>query len=149
MSSATYRTLLRTPGAAAFFLTATAGRLGIAMTSLAVIWLVHDRTGSYAVAGLVAGCFAVTEALAGPQVARVVDRFGQPRVLPGVLLAHVTAVASLLALTSAGAPHGVLAAAGALAGGTIPQLGALSAARWSALLRDEREALPTAFALES
>ncbi|WP_330451411.1 MULTISPECIES: MFS transporter [unclassified Streptomyces] len=149
MSSATYRALLRTPGAAAFFLTATAGRMGIAMTGLALIWLVHDRTGSYAVAGLVTGCFAVAEALAGPQVAHVVDRFGQTRVLPGVLLAHTAAVASLLLLTTGGAPHGLLAAAGALAGGTVPQLGALSAARWSALLRDEREALPTAFALES
>ncbi|SEE37851.1 hypothetical protein SAMN05216483_6072 [Streptomyces sp. 2131.1] len=69
---------------------------------------------------------------------------GRPR-----LLAHTASVASLLALASAGAPPGVLAAAGALAGGTIPQLGALSAARWSALLRDGREALPTAFALES
>ncbi len=39
---------------------------------------------------------------------------------------------------------------GALLGAAIPQLGALSAARWSALLRGSRSAeLPTAFALES
>lgn len=44
MSSATYRVLLRTPGAAAFFLTATAGRVGIAMTSLGIVWLVQART---------------------------------------------------------------------------------------------------------
>ncbi len=48
MPSATYLTLLRIPGAVAFFLTATTGRLGIAMTSLGIIWLVHGRTGSYA-----------------------------------------------------------------------------------------------------
>jgi hypothetical protein len=43
-----------------------------------------------------------------------------------------------------------MTAGGVLAGATIPQLGALSAARWAALLRDERHAaLPTAFALES
>jgi len=53
MSSATYRSLLRAPGAAAFFLTATVGRVGIAMTSLGIVWLVHARTGSYATAGLV------------------------------------------------------------------------------------------------
>src|ERR1700743_1806880 len=86
MSSATYRTVLRTPGAAAFFLTAAAGRVGIAMTALGIVWLVHARTGSYATAGLVSGGFAVAEAVAGPQIARLIDRFGQTRVLPPALL---------------------------------------------------------------
>jgi hypothetical protein len=150
MSSATYRTLLRAPGAAAFFLTATAGRVGIAMTSLGIVWLVHARTGSFATAGLVTGGFAVAEAVAGPQLARLMDRFGQSRVLPPVLLAHAAAVATLLALVTAGAPDWLLTAGGVLAGATIPQLGALSAARWAALLRDERAAaLPSAFALEA
>ena len=150
MSSATYRTLLRTPGAAAFFLTAVVGRVGIAMTGLGIVWLVHTRTGSYATAGLVTGGFAVAEAVAGPQLARLIDRFGQTRVLPPALLAHAAAVATLLALVAAGTPDWLMTAGGVLAGATIPQLGALSAARWAALLRDERAAaLPTAFALES
>ncbi|HMH91058.1 MAG TPA: MFS transporter [Streptosporangiaceae bacterium] len=140
MSSATYRTLLRAPGAAAFFLTAAVGRVGIAMTGLGIVWLVHTRTGSYATAGLVTGGFAVTEAAAGPQLARLIDRFGQARVLPP----------ALLALVAAGTPDWLMTAGGVLAGATIPQLGALSAARWAALLGDERAAaLPTAFALES
>jgi hypothetical protein len=150
MSSATYRTLLRAPGAAAFFLTAAVGRVGIAMTSLGIVWLVHARTGSYATAGLVTGGFAVAEAVAGPQLARLIERFGQSRVLPPALLAHAAAVATLLALVAAGTPDWLMTAGGVLAGATIPQLGALSAARWAALLRDERPAaLPTAFALES
>jgi len=150
MSSATYRTLLRTPGAAAFFLTAAVGRVGIAMTSLGIVWLVHARTGSYATAGLVTGGFAVAEAVAGPQLARLIERFGQSRVLPPALLAHAVAVATLLTLVAAGTPDWLMTAGGVLAGATIPQLGALSAARWATLLRDERTAaLPTAFALES
>jgi hypothetical protein len=150
MSPATYRTLLRAPGAAAFFLTAAAGRVGIAMTSLGIVWLVHARTGSYATAGLVTGGFAVAEAVAGPQLARLIDRFGQARVLPPALLAHAAAVAALLALVAAGTPDWLMTAGGVLVGATIPQLGALSAARWVALLRDERAAaLPTAFALEA
>lgn len=150
MPSATYRTLLRTPGAAAFFLTATMGRVGIAMTSLGIVWLVHDRTGSYATAGLVTGGFAVAEALAGPQLARLADRFGQSRVLPPVLFAHAAAVTALLCLVASDAPDHLLTTAGVLAGATIPQLASLSAARWSALLRDDlAPALPTAFALES
>jgi Major Facilitator Superfamily len=150
MSSATYRTLLRAPGAAPFFLTAAVGRVGIAMTSLGIVWLVHARTGSYATAGLVTGGFAVAEAVAGPQLARLIDRFGQHRVLPPALLAHAAAVAILLTLVAAGTPDWLMTAGGVLVGATIPQLGALSAARWAALLRDERaEGLPTAFALES
>ena len=120
------------------------------MTSLGIVWLVHARTGSYATAGLVTGVFALAEAMAGPQLARLMDRLGQSRVLPPALLAHAAAVAALLALVAAGAPDWLMAAGGVLAGATIPQLGALSAARWAALLRDGRAAaLPTAFALES
>lgn len=65
MSPAIYRTLLRAPGAAVFFLAAAVGRVGIAMTSLGIVWLVHARTGSYATAGLVTGGFAVARRLPG------------------------------------------------------------------------------------
>ena len=150
MSTATYSTVLRAPGAAAFFFAGAVGRLGIAMTGLGIVWLIHARTGSYATAGLVTGAFAVAEAVAGPQVARLADRLGQTRVLPPALVAHAIAVACLLALVAAGGPGWLMAAGGILAGATIPQLGALSAARWAALLRDQRAvALPSAFALES
>ncbi|MFJ4789595.1 MFS transporter [Streptomyces sp. NPDC088794] len=150
MSSAPYPRLLRTPGAAGFFLTATVGRVGIAMTGLGIVWLVHGRTGSYASAGLVSGGFAVAEALVGPQLARLIDHFGQTRVLPPLLLAHAAAVATLLALVAGDSPPGLMTAGGVLVGATIPQLGALSAARWVALLGEQRPAeLPSAFSLES
>ncbi|MER6015336.1 MFS transporter [Streptomyces bluensis] len=143
-ASANYRTLLRTSGAAAFFLPSAVGRLGIAMTGIGILWLVHARTGSYAAAGLVTGGFAVADAVAGPQIGRLVDRFGQTRVLPCALGAHAGAVALLLA--------GVVPdlVAGVLVGATLPQLSALSGARWSALLSGERAAaLASAFALEA
>ncbi|MER6093394.1 MFS transporter [Streptomyces bluensis] len=143
-ASANYRTLLRTSGTAAFFVPSVVGRLGIAMTGIGILWLVHARTGSYAAAGLVTGGFAVADAVAGPQIGRLVDRFGQTRVIPCALGAHAGAVTLLLA--------GVVPdlVAGVLVGATLPQLSALSAARWSALLSGERAAaLPTAFALEA
>lgn len=149
----TYTALLRLPGAVAFFLAAGLGRVGIAMTSLGLVWLVHAATGSYATAGTVTAAFAVAEAVAGPQIARLVDRAGQTRVLPAVLAAHAAAVGALLALVAAGAPTWLLATGGVLAGASIPQLGALSAARWVTLLRADPlappAALTAAFALES
>jgi hypothetical protein len=150
MSSATYLRLLRLPGAAAFFLSAAIGRIGIAMSSLGTLWLVHHQTHSYAIAGLVTGAVAVAEALAGPQLARLMDRFGQTRVLPRALLAHAISVGALLTFVMLDASAWLMTLGGVLVGSTIPQLGALSAARWSSLLTGEDSvALPTAFALES
>ncbi|MFF1732985.1 MFS transporter [Streptomyces sp. NPDC058247] len=120
------------------------------MTSLSIVWLVHDRTGAFATTGLVTGAFAVADALVAPQLARLVDRFGQTRILPPSLLAHAVAVAGLVSLVAADASDALLVLGGALVGASVPQLGAMSAARWAALLRTDRAAeLPTAFALES
>jgi predicted MFS family arabinose efflux permease len=141
-----YGPLLRTPGAAAFYLTASFGRVGIAMTGLGLVWLLHDRTGSYATAGLAAAGFALAEALVGPHLARLVDRFGQTRMLPFYLVGHGAAVVGLLLSTT---PAAAVVAA-TCAGAAVPQLGALSAARWAHLLRAERaDELPSAFSLES
>ncbi|MDG6103662.1 MFS transporter [Dactylosporangium aurantiacum] len=149
-TATTYRTLLRTPGAAAFFAPTAAGRVGIAMTSLSIVWLVRDATGSYATAGLVTGAFAVADALAGPQAGRLIDRYGQRRVLPPAVLAHAAAVATLVLSAAGHAPGWLLAAAGALVGATLPQLSAVAQARWSALLDGpRRSSLPAAYALES
>ena len=116
------------------------------MTGLGLVWLLHARTGSYGTAGLAAAGFALAEALIGPQLARLIDRFGQTRVLPFCLLAHGAAIAGVLASAT---PAAQIAAA-TCAGAVVPQLGALSGARWAHLLRGERAGeLPTAFALES
>ena len=87
------------------------------------------------------GAFAVTEAVIGPQSARLIDRYGQTRVVPLLVTVHALAIAGLLA----GGPMVPLAV---LAGATIPQVGALVAARWSHALAGS-ELLTTAFALES
>ncbi|MFJ1561269.1 MFS transporter [Streptomyces mirabilis] len=143
-----YRSALQTPGATAFFLASAPARVGVAMAGLGIVWLVHAETGSFGVAGLVTGSFAVAETLVGPQTARLMDRFGQPRVLVPLLCAHAGAIAALVALTLTGAPAVPLMAAGLAAGATIPQFGALSAARWSTLLHGRAELTP-AFALET
>lgn len=55
-----------------------------------------------------------------------------------------------MSLVAADASDALLTLVGALVGAGVPQLGAMSAARWAALLRTGRAAeLPTAFAQES
>ncbi|WP_433163283.1 MFS transporter [Kribbella sp. CA-247076] len=143
-----YAAVLRTPGAWKFYLAAAPARIGLAMTSLGIVWLVHGSTGSYAVAGSVTGGFAVAEALAGPQVARLIDRFGQTRMLPITLLAHAASVVLLIGVTVTHAPLWTLVTAGVLAGASLPQVGAQTGARWSHVLRGS-PLLSSAFALEA
>jgi MFS family permease len=131
-----------------FYLAAAPARIGIAMTGLGIVWLVHGSTGSYAVAGTVTGGFAVAEAVGGPQVARLIDRFGQPRMLPIILAAHAMAIALLIGLTVSQTSVWMLVVAGVLAGGSLPQVGAQTAARWSYVLRGD-PVISSAFALES
>jgi MFS family permease len=143
-----YSAALRTPGAWKFYLAAAPARIGIAMTGLGIVWLVHGSTGSYAAAGTVTGGFAVAEAVGGPQVARLIDRYGQSRMLPISLLLHASAIALLITLTLSTSPLWMLVLAGVLAGGSIPQIGAQTAARWSHALRGD-PVISSAFALES
>lgn len=138
------------PGAAAFFVAACVGRLGIAMTGLGIVWLVHSESGSFGVAGVVAGGFSVAEGVVGPQVARLIDRHGQTRILAPLVLAHVATVATLVFVAVTGRPTWSIVVGGVLMGSTIPQLGALSATRWSAMLPGRHsELLHSAFALEA
>lgn len=118
------------------------------MTSLAVVWLIHRTSGSFGAAGVVAGGLAAGEAFGGPQIARLIDRLGQTRILPLSLTVHGMSVSVMMVLAINRCPLWTVTAATVLVGASIPQLGALTAARWTWLLGDTT-LLSTAFALES
>jgi MFS family permease len=132
---APYRAVLSLPGAAAFFSSAAVARLGVAMTSLAVLWAVRGATGSFAAAGVTTAVFALAEATAGPQVARLVEDYGQRRILPWSVTVFVLAASGLIIGASLRLPLVALAVLAMLAGTGIPQVGALSAARWRHVVR--------------
>jgi MFS family permease len=136
------------PGARAFFFSAVPARIGFAMTSLGLLWLVRWGTGSYAAAGIVTGLFAVTSALAAPVFGRLAARFGQGQVLVPTVLLHVGAIGVVVAVVALHCPLWMIALFGVLAGAAQPQVSSLTATRWSVLLAGS-SALPTAFALES
>lgn len=148
-----YRRVLQGP-AWRFFLPAAAGRLGVAMTGLGLLSLLQAATGSLATAGAVTGAFALSEAAAGPQVARVIDRYGQQRPLLLLVLVHAVAVTALLGTAHLGTAHqdgtstAALCLVAAVMGASLPQLGACSAARWTRLFAAS-PLLRTAFALEA
>ncbi len=143
-----YRTALRLPGALALVLTSLPIRLGSAMLNLAVLLLVHARTGSYTTAGAVTGLFALAGVLGGPLGARLTDRYGQRRALPPLLLGHTVGMLVILATVGLHGPVWLLYPAAVPAGCCLPPAGALTRARWSALAADA-DTLSTAFAFET
>jgi MFS family permease len=127
---ARYRAVVTLPGATAFFAAAAIARLGVAMTSLAVLWTVRGATGSFAAAGVTTAVFALAEATAGPQVARLVEDHGQRRILPWSVTVFAVAVTGLTVGARLHLSLVVLAVIAMTAGASVPQVGALSAARW-------------------
>jgi hypothetical protein len=138
--SGRYRAVLSLPGAAAFFATAAVARLGVAMTILGVLWAVRGATGSFASAGVTTAVFALADATAGPQVARLVENRGQRHILPWSVAVFVLAVSGLIAGAGLRLPLAVLALLAMTAGASVPQVGSFSAARWGHVVRTPDQA---------
>src|SRR5215468_5694504 len=143
-----YLEILRLPGALAFSAAGFLARMPMSMFSLGTVLLVAATTGRYGLAGLVAAAGAVGYALGAPQLARLVDRFGQRRVLRPQVAVFGAATVVFMTLAEAGAPLAAVVVTGALAGATMPSVGSMVRARWSVLLAGTGR-LHTAFSLES
>jgi MFS family permease len=142
-----YLDVLRVPSVPRLLASAVVGRMPTAMAGLAIVLLVREGGGSYAVAGTVAAAYSVALALTSPLLGRLVDRVGQTRVLAGCAGASVLAFAALAAVGRGASPV-LLGALAALAGGSIPPVAACMRALWSELLGDGGR-LQAAFAVES
>ncbi|HJZ06829.1 MAG TPA: MFS transporter [Trebonia sp.] len=143
-----YAEIFRDRRARRFSAAGVIGRMPMAMLGLGTVLLISARTGHYGVAGSVAASGSLGAALCAPQLARRVDRFGQRRVLIPLCVVFVLAVAGLVLAVQLGAPDWVLFLPGILAGASMPVLGPMVRARWSALLAGSPR-LHTAFSLES
>lgn len=143
-----YVQVLRQPGAARFSAAAMLARMQISMAGLGAVLLFSVERDSFAIAGIVSATYALSAAAIGPQISRLIDAFGQRRVVPLQLAVHVPAVAGMVLFaltTSLNWPVYVLAF---VAGASQPIIGALVRARWSRLLSGTPQ-LRTAFAWES
>ena len=143
-----YRQVLSRPGAAAFSASGFLARLPISMVTLGIVLMVSARTDSYGLAGGISAAFVIASCLAALLQGRLIDRLGQARVLlPGVMVCSIS-LSLLVWAVEAGhrvpLPH-VFAA---LAGATMPAVGAAVRARWTHVL-DSSAQRQTAFALEA
>jgi MFS family permease len=142
-----YQALFNAPGSRAFVLAGMVARMPISMTGIGLITMLSQLQGGYTLAGSVAATFALSTAFCAPQVSRMVDRFGQGRVLPVSALAGGCALLLLLLCTRLQAPNWTLFVFAALAG-CMPNMSAMVRARWTELYRGQPQ-LQTAYALES
>ncbi|HEY7265678.1 MAG TPA: MFS transporter [Trebonia sp.] len=143
-----YAEIFRIPRAWRFSVAGVIGRMPMAMFGLGTVLLISAGTGRYGVAGSVAASGALGEAVCAPQVARLVDRLGQRRVLVPVCVVFALGVAGLVLAVQLRAPDWALFLPGVVAGASMPVLGPMVRARWSALLAGTPR-LHTAFAVES
>lgn len=142
-----YLSLFSHPGSLAFSAAAWVARMPISMTGIGIITMLSQTSGSYWLAGAVAATFTFSMALLAPQISRLVDRYGQRRVLPAATALSVTAMLALLFCSWAQWSVWTLFVSAALAG-CMPSMSAMARARWTEIYRGSPQ-LHTAFSLES
>ncbi len=145
---ATYRAAFRTPGTVAFSAAGFVMRMPIAIYPIGLVLLISIRTGHYSFAGLLAGTYVVANGVGMPVLGRLVDRYGQHRVLIPASAGHIAAAITLGLLVGADAPDGVLLVPAAVLGFCYLAVGSLTRARWSFVLAGRPE-LNTGYSVES
>jgi MFS family permease len=140
-------TIASSPGAQRLFTASIIARLPLAMLSIGLLVHARQLTGSFALAGVVTGAYAIGLGAGGPLLGHLIDRRGQT----SVLLASASIAAALLvtiALLPARAPLAVLVALAACIGLAAPPVGACLRTQLPALLSDPG-AIRSAYALEA
>ncbi|MEV6564272.1 MFS transporter [Streptomyces kronopolitis] len=143
-----YRAIFGRPGTTSFSAAGLLGRMPLSMMSIGIVTMVSQLTGRYGLAGALSATLALSAAVLGPQISRLVDRHGQSRVLRPATLVSIAAVAGLLLSAQQGWADWVLFvfAAGA---GCVPSIGSMIRARWAEIYRGSPRELHTAYAWES
>ena len=136
------------PGAWRFSAAAVIGRMPMPMFGLGTVLLISATTGKYGVAGTVSAAGSLGYAFTSPRIARLVDSRGQRRVLLPLVTVFAVATAMLIAAVELHLQAWAFFVPGAIAGATMPPLGALVRARWSVLLAGSPR-LHAAFSFES
>ncbi|MFI8190175.1 MFS transporter [Streptomyces sp. NPDC085946] len=142
-----YRALFAAPGSKGFSAAGFLGRMPLSMMGIGVVTMVSQLTGRYGLAGALSATIALAAAVAGPQVSRLVDQYGQRRVLRPATLLSLVGAAGLLFAAHYGWPDWVLYVC-CVGVGCVPSVGAMIRARWAALYRGTPQ-LHTAYSFES
>ncbi|MFJ4774771.1 MFS transporter [Streptomyces sp. NPDC088762] len=142
-----YRRLFALPGTRAFTAGNLLARLPMGMFAVSAVMMIAGQRGSYALAGAVTATGMAATALVAPWTARLVDRHGQARIAVPATLIAVLGSLSLIVCVRTQAPAWTLFASYA-ATATTPNIGGMSRARWTHLLRGAPAGHHTAMSFE-
>ncbi|GGO91283.1 MFS transporter [Wenjunlia tyrosinilytica] len=142
-----YRAIFAAPGTKGFSSAGFVSRMPLSMLGIGIVTMVSQLTGEYGLAGALSATLALSGGAFGPQVSRLVDRFGQRRVLRPAAAVTVAAILGLVVCAGVGAPTWTLFAFTVVAGCT-PSMGSMVRARWAHLYRNTPR-LHTAYSFES
>ncbi|WP_328906285.1 MFS transporter [Streptomyces sp. NBC_00234] len=143
-----YRAIFAAPGSKGFSAAGFFGRMPLSMMGIGVVTMISQITGRYGLAGALSATLAMAAAVFGPQISRLVDRYGQRRVLRPATLVSVAAVAGLLVCAQQRWPDWTLFVF-AVGVGCVPSVGSMIRARWAEIYRGSARKLHTAYAWES
>ena len=143
-----YREVLARPGAVAFSTAGLVARLPISMVGIGIVLMVSEVYGSYGLAGRISAVYVVVHAICSPQLARLIDRRGQARVMRPCLAVTAVGLSGLIGVATVEGPVPLLYVFAVITGASLGSVGALVRARWSYVLSDPRH-IHTAYSLES
>jgi MFS family permease len=143
-----YAEIFEIPGAWRFSVAGIIGRMPMSMFGLGTVLLISAITGKYGVAGTVSAVGSLGYAFSSPRLGRLVDSRGQRSVLLPLLAVFTASTALLITAVELHLPTWAFFVPGAIAGATMPSLGAMVRARWSVLLAGSHR-LHAAFSFES
>ncbi|ARH93577.1 MULTISPECIES: MFS transporter [Streptomyces] len=143
-----YRALFGRPGTRSFSAAGLLGRMPLSMMGIGIVTMVSQLTGRYGLAGALSATLALSAAVLGPQISRLVDRHGQRRVMRPATLVSLAAVAGLLLSALQRWPDWLLFAFAACMG-CVPSVGSMVRARWAELYQGSPRELHTAYSWES
>ncbi|WP_222192759.1 MFS transporter [Modestobacter italicus] len=141
-----YLTVWRLPAAPVLLLSGFAGRLPSSMVPLALLLMVQDQTGSYAVAGAVSATYGIATAVLAPVLGRLADRRSPRRVLIAQSAMYPLLLATVALVVLADAPVALMLAAAGAVGASTPLVSGTVRALWS---RVDPRVRPTAYALDA
>ncbi len=143
-----YARIFTVPGSRSFSFAGWLARVPMSTVGLGSVLLVAGETGSYGLAGAVAGTLSLAFAVGSPQWARGMDRIGQSRVLVVSSTAYLAIGLVFATAVVVGLPQWTWFVLAALTGACGANVGAAVRARWAHALpeADDRQ---TAFAFES
>lgn len=143
-----YAAILAIPGAKRFSAAGAIARLPMSMVGIGIVLMLQQIYDSYALGGRVSAAYIVAQAICSPQIARLVDRKGQSRVMRPLFVVTCVSLLGLIVCAGLRAPEATLYVFAVLTGASIGSVGSMVRARWSHLLDDPRQ-VHSAYSFES